>query len=177
MKQSTGKKSFDQLRRIHEIKLGWFQLRILHRILATNVVVKEMGVTESNECTQCNREKDSILHSFWECDSSKAFWNEFLEFIQTHCTNAENLTLNGKIITFGNDNTFNSDTVFDYILLCAKFYVYQCKNEKTKPKLTVFRKILKQRYDIELFNHKLRMTDFEFKLDWLSYMPLLTDTV
>ena len=118
------KKCFDRLRRIQEIKLRWFQIRILHRILATNVVLKEMGVAESNKCSQCNDEKDSILHGLWECQSSKTFWNDFLEFIHTHCANVNNLIINGKIIILGTDNTFKSDKAFDYILLCAKFYLH-----------------------------------------------------
>ena len=136
-KQLIGKKCFEQLRKIQEIKLRWFQIRILHRILATNIVLKEMGVTESNKCSQCNNEKDSILHGLWECQISKTFWNYFLEFIHAHCANVRNLTLDEKIIIFGTDNTFEGDKVFDYILLCAKFYLHQCKSEKTIPKLSL----------------------------------------
>ena len=169
------KKCFSKTRKIQEVKLRWFQIRILHRILATNVVLKEMGVVESNKCTQCDREKDSILHGLWECDSSKAFWNEFLGFFHVHCTNAQTLTLNKKIIILGIDNALKSDYVFDYILLCAKFYIYKCRNEKGRPSLDVFRKILKQRYEIEQYNHKLKMNELTFKLSWLPYMSLITD--
>ena len=31
---------------IQEMKLKWFQIRLLHRILATNIVLKEMGITQ-----------------------------------------------------------------------------------------------------------------------------------
>ena len=104
-----------------------------------------MGVTETNQCTQCNREKDSILHNFWECHTAKTFWNEFLDFIRTHCINAQNLTLNCKIVIFGVDDALKSDTVFDFILLYAKFYLYQCKNEKNNAKKPVIETTLRTR--------------------------------
>ena len=36
--------------KIQEIKLKCFQIRLLHRILATNNVLKEMGITQSVLC-------------------------------------------------------------------------------------------------------------------------------
>ena len=133
------KKCFGKIKEIQEIKLRWFQMRIVHRILAANIILKEIGVVASNICTQCNNEKDSILHAFWECNISKVFGNDFLEFLHTNCVHAHNLWLNEKII-LGIDNNLKNDKIFDYILLCAKFYLYQYKINKTKPKFAVFRR-------------------------------------
>ena len=36
-------------KKIQEIRLNWFQIRLLHRILATNTMLKEMGL-ENTEC-------------------------------------------------------------------------------------------------------------------------------
>ena len=42
--------------KIQEIKLKYFQIRLLHRILATNNVLKEMGITQSVLCDFRNLE-------------------------------------------------------------------------------------------------------------------------
>ena len=167
------KKCFNKVRKIQEIKLRWFQIRILHRILATNTILKEMKVTQSNKCNLCKVEKDSILHGLWECQSVRTFWNELLDLIRMHCTHAHNLILNEKLIILGIDNSLKSDEVLEYIILCAKFYLYQCKNEKTEPKLAVFKKRLRQKYEVELHNNKLKMTAFQFSIDWMPYMSML----
>ncbi len=42
-----------------DVKLKWFQMRIIHRIIATYIVLNKMGVTANTQCGFCNEEKDS----------------------------------------------------------------------------------------------------------------------
>ena len=74
--------------KIQEMKLKWFQIRLLHRILATNIVLKEMNITQSVLCDFCNLERDSLQHCMWGCEHMKSFWNELERFI---CQNSENV--------------------------------------------------------------------------------------
>ena len=53
---------FTKTKKIPEIKLKWFQIRLLHKILATNIVLKEMGITQSILCDFCNLKRDSVQH-------------------------------------------------------------------------------------------------------------------
>ena len=48
--------------KIQEMKLKWFQIRLLHGILAMNTVLKEMGITQSILCDFYNLERDSLQH-------------------------------------------------------------------------------------------------------------------
>ena len=41
---------FHQLSKIYDLNIKWFQMRIMHRIIGTNVMLKEMGVTTNNKC-------------------------------------------------------------------------------------------------------------------------------
>ena len=52
-------------------------MRIMHRIIGTNVMLKEMGVTNNNKCSFCLTAKDTIQHIFWECKHSQQFWTRF----------------------------------------------------------------------------------------------------
>ena len=74
--------------KIQEMKLKWFQIRLLHRILATNTVLKEMGITQSVLCYFRKLERDSFQHCMWGCEHMKSFWNELERFI---CENSENV--------------------------------------------------------------------------------------
>ena len=49
--------------KIQETKLKWFQVRLLHRILETNIVLKEMGIIQSVLCDFCNLERDSYVYN------------------------------------------------------------------------------------------------------------------
>ena len=54
------KSCFLKIHKIDDIKLKWLQMRIVHRLIATNVVMKKMGIINCEQCTFCD-EKDSIL--------------------------------------------------------------------------------------------------------------------
>ena len=76
--------------KIQEMKLKWSQIRLLHRILATNVVLKEMVITQSVLCDFCNLDRDSLQHCKWGCEHKKSFWNELERFICQNCENVHN---------------------------------------------------------------------------------------
>ena len=44
----------------------------------------------------------------------KLFWNKLEGFICDHCNNVQNLKFNEKIILFGTDDNFKSDSVLDF---------------------------------------------------------------
>ena len=62
--QIPWKTVFFKIHKIGEVKLRWLQMRIVHRILATNVMLEKMKVATSIKCTFCCNEKDSIRHIF-----------------------------------------------------------------------------------------------------------------
>ena len=66
-------KVFVFLNSIKEIKLKWFQIRILHRIIGTNVTLKAMGIRDNDFCAFCKERRESIIHLFFECNISKGF--------------------------------------------------------------------------------------------------------
>ena len=43
------------LKKMHEVKLKWFQIRLVHRILATNTMLKRMKISNDEKCTHTLR--------------------------------------------------------------------------------------------------------------------------
>ena len=77
-----GKACLTKTEKIQKIKLKCFQIRLLHRILATNIVFKEMGLAQSVLCDFCiPLERDSLQHCMCRCEHVKSFWNELEKFI------------------------------------------------------------------------------------------------
>ena len=72
-------------------KLITFQFKLLHRRLAANSFLKKIEVKESDLCTFCKTETESLIHLFWTCGVTSIFWQEFKQWRTTNC---ENVTSN-----------------------------------------------------------------------------------
>ena len=88
-KEIQWNKVFLTTKKIDDIKLKWFQLRINNRILVTNNVLKEMNVLTSNKCSFCHIEKDSVIHYLWSCEHVQHFWNDLLQILKEKCQNSD----------------------------------------------------------------------------------------
>ena len=73
---------------LSDIRLRWFQYRIVHRILGTNSLLYKMGISESNLCTFCTRDVETnyMYHLFYGCDIVSNLWDLTVEYINT-CSN------------------------------------------------------------------------------------------
>ena len=60
-------RNFKKMKNIQELKLKWFQIRLVHRILAINIVLMHMGIENDINCCFCRRERDYQSHFFEMC--------------------------------------------------------------------------------------------------------------
>ena len=77
-----------KIRRVKHIKLKWLQIRIVHLIIATNVVLKKIAITNCEQSTLYYDEKDSVEHFFWRCFFAKRFWQALENIISKSCKTA-----------------------------------------------------------------------------------------
>ena len=133
---------FHNVHKINEVNMKWFQMRIMHRIIGTNVVLKHMGVVTDENCNFCGNEKDNIEHIFWHCIASQNFWTQFVNLVNEKCYNANNMRLSKCLVLLGTDENIKIDSTFCFILLLAKQYLYKCKMDHSQPDIAVFRKRL-----------------------------------
>ena len=57
--------TFKKIQNIQEIKLKWFQIRLVRRMLATNIVLMHMGIENDINYSFCRRERDCISLLFF----------------------------------------------------------------------------------------------------------------
>ena len=160
------------LRLGHGVNMKWFQMRIMHRILGTNVILKHMGITPNENCSFCAGERDCLEHIFGRCNVSRSFWDGFVGLVNVRCQNAVNFRLSETLVILGIDKTIKIDCVFAFILVLAKQYLYKCKLDKNVPNIHVFRRKLLSRYDVEKYNAVLNFSYNEFAAKWQPYIPL-----
>ena len=77
--------TFKKIQKLQETKLKWFQIRLVHRILGTNVVLKHMGIKNDYVCSFCRKERDTINHLFRRCACVQQFWKQFQMAINDGC--------------------------------------------------------------------------------------------
>ena len=158
-------------KKINDIKLKWFQLRIIHRILGTNIVLNEMGLVGDKNCNLCKDKRDSIQHIFWECKITQSFLTDLIKMIKTKCKSIH-LLLSESLTILGIDSNIKIDSVTYLILLLAKQFIYKCKLRNANPDISVFLRSLKLRYEIEKYNAKIDMRYSEFTAKWALYQEL-----
>jgi len=168
-------KVFKKTKKIKEIKLRWFQMRIYYRILVTNSVLKEMGLTPNNMCNFCKTEKDTIIHYLWQCPFSQRFWDQFVRTLKDNCDNCARLVASPTLVLFGSDENIVTDQGFDFLLIQAKFFVYKCRINKIKPDVCMFLKDLKNIYRQDMYAYYMEMNSERFGIKWASYLTLVEE--
>ena len=166
-----------QVRKIKEVKLKWFQLRLCHNILVTNCILKKMGISERDMCTFCENEKDSVQHYLWYCTFSQCFWTQLENVLKDKCEQCQRVKFNIELVLFGNDDVTKTDDQFDHIILLAKYFLYKNKIKKTKPEIKNFLHELKIQYETEKYMYSLEMKYTEFCRQWYPYEKLLETDV
>ena len=75
-----------------ETYLRELQFKILNYITCTNILLKKMGIVQSDLCKFCNLTKEDIEHLFFSCSFSLKFWKDF-ELSWKKCTSNSNINL------------------------------------------------------------------------------------
>ena len=60
-----------------------FQFRLLHRVLVTNRSLMLWNINDSENCTFCKAEPETICHLLWDCTHSNEIWNMLFDWIKT----------------------------------------------------------------------------------------------
>ena len=130
-----------------ETSLRDFQFKVLNYITCTNILLKKLGVVDSDICSFCNLSREEIEHMLFNCSVSQNFWNDFKWY--WYCNTKEIIMLSLKDIivgVFGNGNDF-----LNYCILVGKSVIYHCKRNKVKPSLQSFKLLLSKKYHTELY--------------------------
>ena len=73
------------------------------------------------------------------------------------------------------DDKFKTGRVLDLIVLQAKFLIFKCKLQGSTHSITVFEKVIKQRYTLEKFSSFLQNKRTLFDKEGFPYFDLVHD--
>ena len=81
-----------------ETKLREFQFKPLHRRIATNDFLYKIGIKQSDSCTFCGETTENMVHLFWSCKYSNAFWKDCYQWIMQNTSKVEKFNLPGALL-------------------------------------------------------------------------------
>ena len=127
-------------------KLRAFQFKINHNILYTNEKLHKVKLSDSQLCTFCNTETETLEHLLVDCDKVVSIWRDIIEnllqpFGVTNLTKSE--------IILGCITLAQQNSIINHIILEAKYYIYVCKLEKCIPLYNRFKNRLRITENIE----------------------------
>ena len=138
-------KTFYFCSKLTDLKLKWFQMRLIYRLLPTRKFLHDRKIVNDPTCSSCNLDIQTIQHLLWHCNIAQEFWRSLRKLLAEKCIHLYNLNLTEEFILFGYNHSV-ADSVFDYIIVNAKYYIYVCYMKANAPNLKAFMALIKRRY-------------------------------
>ena len=137
---------------IRNTKIQYFQFRFLHRVLGVNDYLFKLNTVNSPLCSFCGAENETLEHLFWNCSFVRIFWNN----VGNLCLK-ENLDISLSYVIFG--YTMKLQHPINFFLLHAKYFIFCCKVNGTKPHAPTFLQKFKFLLSVERYISKEEMTN------------------
>ena len=128
-------------------KLKFFQYRLLHRFLTTNIDRYNWKQIESSSCQICGLHPETYLHLFIDCEYVKILWAKLFNWFArvTHLHYGIDSNLSKEEIILGLAINNDLDKLLNIILLITKQYIYAVKCASRHPNLNeLYKRIYKQ---------------------------------
>ena len=126
-----------------DTKSRFFQLKILHRILPTNILLSKYGLKDTARCTFCELYNESLDHLFYECTICKTLWLQLKDWLAAHgvC-----LSIDLQSVIMGDPL---APKLQQHITLITKEFIFRCKLDTSQPQLQSLLSVIKSKYNIE----------------------------
>ena len=113
---------------ITETKLRVFQFKFLHRRVATDDFLLNIGKKETDSCSFFAGSPETLTHLFWHCRSTQTFWNNVSQWTseELDSTNLK-ITLFSPALCLGLIDNI-SNLLLHHFLLIARHYIYIVAN-------------------------------------------------
>ena len=108
-----------------ETKLKSFQIKLNLRAILTNVALHGFCISDTNKCSFCKKEPETLLHLFFKCRIIQVIWNDVMDWISSKLRIP--LDFQPSEILFGVEGENNQAKLINCVLLCIRFYIYKSR--------------------------------------------------
>ena len=143
-----------------------FQYRLLSRAIITNVHLKHWNLLQTNDCSFCNKEKESYLHLFVYCEKVQPLWIEVEQFINIY--SKDQINFNEYTVI---NNLFiekKPGHVKNLVCLIVKQYIYR---QRCLHKQLNFRELKAHIVNIENSEKYIAIKNSRLYKHWQKWRP------
>ena len=108
-------------------RLIWFQYKILYNILDTKYYLNKLKIIDSNLCSFCNQQPESIEHLFVHCEFVIDLWKDLKRWIFNKLNILLELTNQRQIL--GYEELDFHFWPLNFLLTATRYYVYWCSKK------------------------------------------------
>ena len=146
-----------------DVKSRAFQYKFVNNILINNYWLHKWKIKDSNLCTFCHSNVESLIHLYWFCNKVDNFWTE----VEIWCNNQDiRFEKRKEYVLYGQLNT---DTIVNLVLILGKQYIYWCRNNEQDLSLVQFKMFMWKYARIEYMIAKKNNKVFNFERRWKPY--------
>ena len=113
-----------------------FYYNLFHRIIYTNSRLFKCCLSETELCTFCNEQRETLLHLLYECSHIRTFLLLLRDFLNSKCNISFNLEPD-KLILNRFSSTPTENNCLSICAIIAKCYIYCCKVKGNIPDIIV----------------------------------------
>lgn len=154
-----------------DVKLRWFQYRLLNRILTTNVFMFTIGQRNDKACTFCKKESETLCHLFLQCETVKPIWDQLQTWISDKV--GIHVNLNEQHILFGLDPE-KSNHAPNLILILTKIFIYKKRCQNSNLSFFQLQKELENYHNLEKFMYLKDANIRLYNQKWQVWKSLFT---
>ena len=129
-------------------KLRSFYYRLMTHSLSTNVQLLKWKKSNTDKCSFCNIEVESIVHLFWECDTSKFLWNQLQTWYKNKTNQNLHLTCRKIFMWKISSKALNCKNT---IVLVTLQYLYASRCLNVIPNFSILKSKILEIYNIEKY--------------------------
>ena len=145
-----------------------FQYRLLNFAVITNVQLCQWKIVSSMKCTFCQKNDETLEHLFYECETALKIIELYLVLLKEYQKQKDvHLNYNISVATVLMNNVMQPPIhLLNFLILCAKQYIYSRRCIKEKCTVAGFKKVVENARRIELYNAKQNKKIGTYLLKW-----------
>ena len=134
-----------------------FQYKFLYDILVNNYWLEKWRIEETNLCTFCQIEEETIKHLYLDCPFTSGFWRD----VELWLGNFGVTGITKEKIFYG-----TTDKLLHTLVLLGKRFIHDCRIHKRTPILTNFKYQVKYLKNVEFGISAMKNNMEEYEQKW-----------
>jgi len=150
-----------------------FQYKVMNSILFTNEILFKIGyIPGMGQALTVPfvkiPKKLTRNHVLFTCPFSYSFWMDVIANILNNISSCRCLLLSDVVIGILKEGM----VLVNFVLILGKSYLWSCRHKDIKPSISHFRRILKNKYETEIYIAFKSNRIISFRNKWKSYEKL-----